>query len=125
MGVGAFNLVRREAFDALGGFGRRPLEMVEDLRLGQDMKAAGFRSVAAFGPGMVQVHWAAGGLGHRARPDEEPSSRRWQSPLPLVLLRGRVGIVGDVLGAGAGLVCAGHAAAALLSSRHWQRSASG
>ncbi len=63
VGVGAFNLVRREAFDALGGFGRRPLEMVEDLRLGQDMKAAGFRSVAAFGPGMVQVHWAAGGLG--------------------------------------------------------------
>ncbi len=63
VGVGAFNMVRRSAFDELGGFARRPLEIVEDLRLGQDMKAAGYRSVAAFGTGLVQVHWAAGALG--------------------------------------------------------------
>ena len=63
LGVGAFNLVRRSAFEALGGFARHPLEIVEDLRLGQDMKAAGFLSVAAFGRDLVQVHWAPGALG--------------------------------------------------------------
>ena len=63
LGVGAFCLVRRTAFEQLGGYARRPLEIVEDLRLGQDMKAAGFRSVPAFGEGLVRVHWAAGAMG--------------------------------------------------------------
>ncbi len=62
-GVGAFNLVRRSAFDSIGGYAALPLEVVEDLRLGQRMKAAGFRSVAAFGTGLVQLHWAPGALG--------------------------------------------------------------
>ncbi len=63
LGVGAFSLVRRTAFEQLGGYARRPLEIVEDLRLGQDMKAAGFRSVVAFGAGLVRLHWAAGATG--------------------------------------------------------------
>ncbi len=63
VGVGAFNLVRREAFERVGGFAAEPLAIVEDLRLGQRMKAAGMRPVVAFGAGLVQVHWASGALG--------------------------------------------------------------
>lgn len=62
-GVGAFNLVRRTAFDRIGGFAAEPLAIVEDLRLGQRMKGAGMRSVVAFGAGLVEVHWASGALG--------------------------------------------------------------
>lgn len=62
-GVGAFNLVRRTAFERIGGFAAEPLAIVEDLRLGQRMKAAGMRPVVAFGAGLVEVHWASGALG--------------------------------------------------------------
>ena len=59
-GVGAFNLVRREAFEEIGGWGPQSLVVLEDVTLGRRMKAAGMRSRVAFAPGMVLVHWAAG-----------------------------------------------------------------
>ena len=62
-GVGAFNMVRREGFEAIGGFAAEPMAIVEDLRLGQRMKDAGLRSYAVLGFGLVQVHWASGALG--------------------------------------------------------------
>ncbi|WP_446743040.1 glycosyltransferase [Silvibacterium acidisoli] len=64
IGVGAFNLVRAEAYRAVGGFENLRLEVLEDLRLGYELKKAGFRQRVAFGPGLVSVHWAegAGGL---------------------------------------------------------------
>lgn len=63
LGVGAFTLVRRLAFEEMGGFARRPLEMTEDLRLGQDMKVAGYRAGVAFGRDLVCLHWATGAIG--------------------------------------------------------------
>lgn len=63
MGVGAFNLVRREAFEAIGGFGNMRMEVLEDVRLGFEFKRAGMRSRVAFGRGLVRVHWARGARG--------------------------------------------------------------
>lgn len=64
IGVGAFNMVRGEAYRAVGGFEGLRLEVLEDLRLGYELKKAGFRQRVAFGFGLVSVHWAegAGGL---------------------------------------------------------------
>ena len=63
MGVGAFNLVRREALEVLGGWEPQRLAVIEDVTLGRRMKAAGLRQRVAFGPDLVLVHWAKGARG--------------------------------------------------------------
>jgi len=60
IGVGAFNMVRREAYESIGGFGAMRMEVLEDVHLGKRMKRAGFTQRMVFGPGMVRVHWASG-----------------------------------------------------------------
>ncbi|HEX5283540.1 MAG TPA: glycosyltransferase family 2 protein [Bryocella sp.] len=63
IGVGAFNLVRRGAFEVLGGWEPQRLAVVEDVTLGRRMKAAGMRQRVAFGPELILVHWAKGARG--------------------------------------------------------------
>lgn len=63
LGVGAFNLVRREAFEMLGGWEPQRLAVIEDVTLGRRMKAAGLRQRIAFGPELLLVHWAKGARG--------------------------------------------------------------
>jgi glycosyltransferase involved in cell wall biosynthesis len=60
IGVGAFNMVRREAYESMGGFAALPMEILEDVRLGILLKRAGFKQRMVFGPGLVRVHWASG-----------------------------------------------------------------
>jgi hypothetical protein len=64
VGVGAFNLVRRDALNEIGGWLPQRLVVLEDITLGRRMRAAGMRQRVAFAPGLVLVHWAkgAGGL---------------------------------------------------------------
>jgi glycosyltransferase involved in cell wall biosynthesis len=63
LGVGCFNLLRRSAYDRVGGFERLRMEVLEDLRMGYLVKSLGLRQRVAFGAGLVRVHWAAGALG--------------------------------------------------------------
>lgn len=63
IGVGAFNLIRREVYDALGGWQALRMEVLEDLALGRRVKAGGFAQRAALGLDMVQVRWAEGAFG--------------------------------------------------------------
>src|SRR5207302_895253 len=44
LGIGAFNLIRAEAFRAVGGFGRLALSVDDDVRIGQVLKVAGYRT---------------------------------------------------------------------------------
>jgi glycosyltransferase involved in cell wall biosynthesis len=62
-GIGAFNLVRRDALNEIGGWIPQRLAVLEDITLGRRMRAAGMRQRVAFAPGMVLVHWAKGGHG--------------------------------------------------------------
>jgi hypothetical protein len=59
-GVGAFNLVRARAFHAIAGFRRLALSVDDDMRLGQALKYAGYRSAIALGKGTVSVRWQVG-----------------------------------------------------------------
>ncbi|MFC6644769.1 glycosyltransferase [Granulicella cerasi] len=59
-GVGAFNLMRRSAFEELGGWLPQRMVVLEDVTVGRRFKAAGMRQRVAFAPGMVLVHWAKG-----------------------------------------------------------------
>jgi glycosyltransferase involved in cell wall biosynthesis len=63
IGVGAFNMIRRSAFDALGGMHPLKMEVVEDMKLGKLIKKKGLKQVAAFGDGLLTIHWAAGAWG--------------------------------------------------------------
>ncbi|MHB1022486.1 MAG: glycosyltransferase [Acidobacteriaceae bacterium] len=63
IGIGAFNLIRREVYQALGGYESLRMEVLEDVRLGYKVKQAGYAQRVAFGRGLVNVHWAAGAFG--------------------------------------------------------------
>ena len=43
VGVGAFNLMRRATYEAVGGWERLRMEVIEDVRMGYLIKQAGFR----------------------------------------------------------------------------------
>ena len=63
IGVGAFNLVRREAFEAIGGFRHLALSVDDDMRLGQSLKYAGYSMRLLLGAGAVSVRWQEGTWG--------------------------------------------------------------
>ena len=63
VGAGAFNLVRRNAYESIGGFDALRLEVVEDMALAFRLKRAGFASRAPLAHDLVKVHWASGAMG--------------------------------------------------------------
>jgi hypothetical protein len=60
MGVGAFQLIRRSAYEKIGTHRRLAMEVVDDMKLGKLVKDAGLRSGVARGGDAVSVHWHAG-----------------------------------------------------------------
>jgi hypothetical protein len=60
IGVGAFNLVRRDAYLAIGGHTRLRLEVADDLKLGLVLRRSGVRQGCADSGGLVSVRWQHG-----------------------------------------------------------------
>ena len=65
-GVGAFQLLRRSAYESIGTHRRLALEVVDDMKLGKLVKAGGFRSGVALGDDKLYVRWQEG-LGNLIR----------------------------------------------------------
>jgi glycosyltransferase involved in cell wall biosynthesis len=63
IGVGAFNLVRRSTYDAIGGYEKLRLAIVDDMKLGEMVKKNGFASSVAFGKDLIRIRWAHGARG--------------------------------------------------------------
>jgi glycosyltransferase involved in cell wall biosynthesis len=63
IGVGAFNLIRREVYDAVGGWQAFRMEVLEDLTLGRRVKERGYAQRVALGLDLVRVRWAKGAFG--------------------------------------------------------------
>ena len=63
MGVGAFNLVRRPVYDAIGTYRALRMEVVDDMKLGKLIKNAGFSQRIVFGEDLISLHWAKGAFG--------------------------------------------------------------
>lgn len=57
VGVGAFNLLRREAYIAAGTHRAIRARPDDDMRLGRLVKHAGYRQGVAYGTGSVSVEW--------------------------------------------------------------------
>jgi len=66
VGVGAFQMLRREAYEASGTHRRLALEVVDDMKLGKIVKMSGFRSSVAVAQNYVSVAWHLG-LGNLVR----------------------------------------------------------
>ncbi len=63
IGMGAFNLVRRSAYQKIGGHKALALSVVDDMELGRRVKEAGFRQTAVFGREFLSVQWVEGWQG--------------------------------------------------------------
>ena len=66
VGVGAFQLLRRSAYEASGMHRRLAMEVIDDMKLGKIVKQTGFRSDCAIAHDFVVVRWHAG-LGNLVR----------------------------------------------------------
>jgi glycosyltransferase involved in cell wall biosynthesis len=63
MGVGAFNLVRRRVYEAVGTYEALRMEVLDDMKLGKVVKNAGFRQRNVFGGDLISIRWAHGAMG--------------------------------------------------------------
>jgi glycosyltransferase involved in cell wall biosynthesis len=66
VGVGAFQLLKRSAYETAGTHRRLAMEVVDDMKLGKIVKQAGFRSSVGLAQEAVVVRWQAG-LGNLVR----------------------------------------------------------
>ena len=63
MGVGAFNMIRRPVYEAIGTYQALRFEVLDDMKLGKVVKAAGYAQRNVFGEDLISIRWARGALG--------------------------------------------------------------
>jgi glycosyltransferase involved in cell wall biosynthesis len=63
MGVGAFNLIRRRAYDAVGSYRALRFEVLDDMKLGKIVKNAGYAQRNVYGADLISLRWAKGAMG--------------------------------------------------------------
>lgn len=66
VGVGAFQMLKRSAYEASGTHRRLALEVIDDMKLGKMVKLSGFHSGVAVAQDAVSVRWHSG-LGNLIR----------------------------------------------------------
>jgi glycosyltransferase involved in cell wall biosynthesis len=60
LGIGAFQLVRRSAYESVGTHKRLAMEVVDDMKLGKILKLGGHRSCVGVAVGFLAVRWQSG-----------------------------------------------------------------
>jgi glycosyltransferase involved in cell wall biosynthesis len=60
IGVGAFNLVRSDAYCRSGGHASMRMEILDDVKLGKRLKTTGARQMCLYSGGLVRVRWLVG-----------------------------------------------------------------
>jgi glycosyltransferase involved in cell wall biosynthesis len=60
VGVGAFQMLKRSAYEACGTHRRLAMEVIDDMKLGKLVKQEGFRSGVAIAEDAVSVEWHLG-----------------------------------------------------------------
>jgi glycosyltransferase involved in cell wall biosynthesis len=63
MGVGAFNLLRRRVYDAVGSYEALRFEVVDDMKLGKIVKNAGYAQRNVYGADLISLRWVKGAMG--------------------------------------------------------------
>jgi glycosyltransferase involved in cell wall biosynthesis len=91
-GVGAFNLIRRDAYEAIGGHERLRMEVADDIKLGKLVKQHRFRQDAMDSDGLVHLRWQKSGVGAYLRGIEKNAFAGMDYSLSRVAL-GSLGIL--------------------------------
>lgn len=60
VGIGAFNLVERRAYESIGGHTLLAFEVIDDVKLGLILRRSGARQGVVEGGALVRVRWNAG-----------------------------------------------------------------
>src|SRR5438876_11897046 len=63
MGVGAFNLIRRCVYEAIGTYQALRMEILDDMKLGKVVRTAGYAQRNVFGEDLISIRWAKGATG--------------------------------------------------------------
>ena len=63
MGVGAFNLIRRRVYDAIGSYQALRFEVLDDMKLGKIVKNAGYAQRNVYGADLISLRWVTGAMG--------------------------------------------------------------
>jgi glycosyltransferase involved in cell wall biosynthesis len=63
IGVGAFNMVRRPVYEAIGTFQALCFDVLDDMKLGKMVKNAGYAQRNVFGEDLISIRWAKGAMG--------------------------------------------------------------
>ena len=63
IGVGAFNLVRRRVYGAVGTYEALRMEVLDDMKLGKVVKNGGFAQRNVFGGDLISLRWGKGAMG--------------------------------------------------------------
>jgi cellulose synthase/poly-beta-1,6-N-acetylglucosamine synthase-like glycosyltransferase len=63
MGVGAFNMIRRDVYQAIGTYQALRFEVLDDMKLGKIVKQSGYRQRNVFGEDLITIRWAKGAMG--------------------------------------------------------------
>lgn len=63
LGVGAFNLIRRSVYDAIGTYRAVRMEVLDDMKLGKLVKDHRFRQRVAYGYDLLSLRWATSAMG--------------------------------------------------------------
>src|ERR1700690_2448550 len=63
IGVGAFNMIRRPVYEALGTYKALRFDVLDDMKMGKVVKNAGYAQRNVFGGDLISLHWAKGAMG--------------------------------------------------------------
>ncbi len=63
MGVGAFNLIKRSTYEAVGTYEALRFEVLDDMKLGKVVKTSGFAQRNVFGHDLISIRWGYGAMG--------------------------------------------------------------
>jgi hypothetical protein len=63
MGVGAFNMIRRSVYEAVGTYAALRFDVLDDMKLGKLVKTGGYAQRNVFGHGLISIRWAHGAMG--------------------------------------------------------------
>ena len=63
IGVGAFNMIRRPVYEALGTYQALRFDVLDDMKLGKVVKNAGYAQRNVFGADLISIRWAKGAWG--------------------------------------------------------------
>jgi cellulose synthase/poly-beta-1,6-N-acetylglucosamine synthase-like glycosyltransferase len=63
IGVGAFNLVRRGVYEAIGTFEALRFEVLDDMKLGKLVKTGGYAQRNVYGLDLISLRWTKGAMG--------------------------------------------------------------